>query len=217
MIVPLAGFAAGAIHVLAGPDHLAAVAPLAARHPRGSWRSGLRWGLGHAGGVCVVGLATILLRGLLPVDLVSHYSERLVGVMLIGIGAWALRKGMQIHTHAHEHGGERHEHIHMHAKGEQHVHAHAAFAFGTLHGLAGSSHVMGILPALALPSNVLAASYLIFYGIGTVAAMTLFSHGIGMVAGRWQGNALKLYRGLMFACAAVALGVGTVWVSGYSF
>ena len=30
MLVPLAGFVAGSIHVLSGPDHLGAIAPLAA-------------------------------------------------------------------------------------------------------------------------------------------------------------------------------------------
>jgi len=31
--------------------------------------------------------------------------------------------------------------------------ARAAFGVGTLHGLAGSSHLLGVLPALALPSR----------------------------------------------------------------
>lgn len=217
MIVPLAGFAAGCIHVLAGPDHLAAVAPLAARHPRKSWTAGLRWGFGHAGGACLVGLAAILLRGMLPIDLISHSSERLVGLMLIGIAAWALRKAMQIHSHVHDHGGEHHEHIHMHGRREEHAHRHAALAVGTLHGLAGSSHIMGVLPALALPSNELAAAYLISFGLGTVAAMTIFSHVIGVLASKLSFVTWKLYRGLMYACAAVAFVVGLTWVTGNSF
>jgi hypothetical protein len=37
MIAPIiAGFSAGSVHVPAGPDHLAAVAPLAAERQRGS-------------------------------------------------------------------------------------------------------------------------------------------------------------------------------------
>ena len=53
----IAGLTAGAVHVLAGPDHLAAVAPLAANGKVSPWRSGLYWGLGHAGGdiVCAPG------------------------------------------------------------------------------------------------------------------------------------------------------------------
>jgi len=43
----LAGLAAGLIHVLSGPDHLAAVAPLAGGRGR-AWRAGFLWGLGHS-------------------------------------------------------------------------------------------------------------------------------------------------------------------------
>src|SRR5688572_3654911 len=61
----LAGLAAGLIHVLSGPDHLAAVAPLAGGRGR-SWRAGFLWGLGHSGGVLAVGLLALGLRGALP-------------------------------------------------------------------------------------------------------------------------------------------------------
>lgn len=217
MILVLAGFAAGFIHVLTGPDHLAAVAPLAAKNPRSSWIAGLRWGLGHASGACAVGLAMLLLRGLVPIDLLSHTGERLVGVVLIGIGAWALRKGMQIHSHEHDHGHDHHEHIHMHGRDEQHVHRHAAFAVGTLHGLAGSSHILGVLPALALPTVTMAVAYLAAFGLGTVIAMMAFSHMVGAVASRLEVKAWKVYQGMMYACSVVAFVVGVTWLCGYSF
>ena len=90
MLSLIAGFAAGAGHVLAGPDHLGAVAPLAADSRQRAWQAGLRWGLGHTTGVLLVGLLFLLLRDVLPVDLISGWSERLVGMVLIGIGAWGL-------------------------------------------------------------------------------------------------------------------------------
>ena len=43
-------------------------------------------------------------------------------------------------------------------------HGRAAFAVGTLHGLAGSSHLLGILPALAMPSDLAAGIYLLLFG-----------------------------------------------------
>ena len=58
--VVTSGVVAGALHVVAGPDHLAAVAPLAADGRRRLWRSGLLWGLGHTGGVVAVGLLALL-------------------------------------------------------------------------------------------------------------------------------------------------------------
>src|SRR3989442_15739149 len=99
----------------------------------------------------------------------------------------------------------------------KHAHTHAAFGIGTLHGLAGSSHFLGILPALALPSNLLAAGYLAAFGVGTVLAMVLFSHVIGAVAARFKVRMWKAYRGMMFACSAIAFVVGAAWLAGYSW
>ncbi|MDB6015929.1 MAG: High-affinity nickel transporter [Pedosphaera sp.] len=220
MLIIIGGLIAGLIHVLSGPDHLAAIAPLVMKQRQRAWLTGLRWGAGHASGVVVVGILSLLLRGILPVDIISRWSDRLVGALLIGIGLWALRKGLQIHTHAHEHRGEAHEHIHLHGqarkKVELHVHTHAAFGIGTLHGLAGSSHFLAIIPSLAMPSNALAITYLVAYGAGTVLAMMAFASVIGSLTVRFAGAA-KVYRGMMFACSAVAIVVGCCWVFGFSF
>ena len=165
----VAGLSAGAIHVLAGPDHLAAVAPLAADRDRRPWAAGLLWGLGHAAGVVVVGLAALLLREVLPIESLSHWSERLVGLVLIAIGIWGIRQALRqsVHVHEHQHDGSRHSHVHAHSKAADHAapHAHgseaahvhvqaqAAFGVGILHGLAGSAHFLGILPALAFSTR----------------------------------------------------------------
>ena len=103
----------------------------------------------------------------IPVDLISTYSERVVGVVLIAIGIWALRKTMNqhVHTHPHSHDGKDHVHIHIHTSVPKHRHTHAALAVGALHGLAGSSHIFGILPALALPSFTLSVGYITAFGL----------------------------------------------------
>ena len=163
MLIIFGGIIAGLIHVFSGPDHLAAIAPLVLKQRDRAWLTGLRWGAGHASGVVVVGILSLLLRGILPVELISSWSDRLVGVLLIGIGLWAIRKALQIHTHTHDHHGEIHTHIHLHSRASKglheptpkHVHTHAAFGIGTLHGLAGSSHFLAIIPMLAMPSNAL--------------------------------------------------------------
>jgi cytochrome c biogenesis protein CcdA len=216
-IVILTGFLAGLFHVLSGPDHLAAIAPLAAKSPTRAWGSGIRWGMGHASGVLFVGILSLCLRGLLPVDLISNWSERLVGVMLIGIAIWGFRAAMRIHVHEHAHGAEKHEHIHLHAPGKAHtpaahnVHTHAAFGIGTLHGLAGSSHFLAILPSLALPTRTQAIIYLVAYGVGTVLAMGLFAFSMGHVANRMTDK-VSAYRKLMWGCSTAALAVGAFWL-----
>src|SRR5215470_3679414 len=112
MIVALTGMVAGILHVWSGPDHLAAIAPLAVRRPRRSWVAGARWGIGHSAGVALIGLLSLWFRESIPKELVSSWGERVVGVMLIGIGYWGLRKAFRIHAHEHEHDGDRHVHLH---------------------------------------------------------------------------------------------------------
>jgi hypothetical protein len=66
MLTLLTGGLAGIFHVLAGPDHLAAVGPLAIEGRRRGWLAGWTWGIGHASGVVVVAALAVLLRDLLP-------------------------------------------------------------------------------------------------------------------------------------------------------
>jgi hypothetical protein len=223
LLIVLGGITAGLIHVFSGPDHLAAIAPLAMKRQRGAWLTGFRWGIGHASGVAFVGILSLILRGILPVDLISNWSDRLVGVLLVGIGLWMLRKAFLVHTHSHAHDDESHEHIHVHGrKGakmhavRKHVHTHAAFGIGTLHGLSGSSHFLAIIPSLAMPSNALAVIYLGSYGAGTVVAMILFASAINSISMRFAGRA-KVYRAFMFGCSALALVIGSAWLLGFGF
>ncbi len=218
MIAAFTGLLAGAIHVWAGPDHLAAIAPLAARRSGQAWLPGVRWGVGHSAGVALVGLLALLARDLLPLETLSGWGERMVGVMLIGIGIWGFRKAMRhrVHAHAHEHDGESHVHVHVHAKphaqGGSHRHGHAALGVGILHGLAGSSHLLGVLPMLAMPTKLDAALYLGAFAAGTILSMGVFSSLIGALATRCALTGERAYKTMMGTCAVAAIGVGIAWL-----
>jgi len=217
----LAGLLAGSIHVLTGPDHLAAVAPLSLHQNRRLWLAGVKWGMGHSSGVLLVAAFAWILRGLLPLDSLSNSGERLVGVMLIAIGLWglnkALRQRLHIHTHAHHHDGGDHVHIHVHEHAtahdpaEPHIHTHAALAVGVLHGLAGSSHLLAIVPALALP-KFQAATYLIAFAMGTIFAMAFFSTVLGFLGLRARVSGPAFYRSVMVTCSLASLAVGGFWL-----
>lgn len=213
MISALAGLLAGSLHVLSGPDHLAAVAPLAVDVRRRAWITGLRWGTGHAAGVVFVGILSLLMRGLLPLESISHWCERLVGVLLIAVGCWGIRKAMRIHAHEHNHDGKQHVHLHVHGKGSpERLHNHTAFGIGTLHGLAGSSHFLGVLPAMAFENVSDAIIYLSAFGVGSIAAMTLFSSAIATLAVRFSLRTVVGYRTMMYACSGTAVVVGSYWL-----
>ena len=220
MLALLSGLVAGSIHVVSGPDHLTAVAPLSVRHPNHARRMGFKWGLGHASGVIFVGLLALVLRRALPIEAFSSWSERLVGVALGAIGLWGIRTALKnrVHFHEHSHDGDTHVHLHvhdtkhMHAAPRAHVHTHTAFAFGILHGFAGSSHFIGVLPALAFPRVADAAYYLSAYGIGTVLAMTCFASVMGVTARRFALSGERAYRRLMLTCSTAAILVGAYWL-----
>jgi hypothetical protein len=228
-IAVVAGIFAGAVHVLSGPDHLAAIAPLASDgRRRQSWlvgaQAGALWGFGHSSGVFLVGLLALLFKDWLPLDALSSWSERLVGVVLVAIGLWGLHRALRsrVHTHAHVHGGgliHAHAHAHVHAHAEPatpvsgHTHTHAAFAVGILHGFAGSSHFLAVLPALALPGLGASLGYLTGYGVGTIAAMSGFASAIGFVATRLHYTGPSAARWLLSGCSVAAVLVGAAWLS----
>ena len=196
MFAFFAGLAAGLLHVFSGPDHLAAVAPFAADGAGKQWRTGLQWGVGHTAGVLLIAMLLLILKEQLPLELLSTYSERIVGVSLIVIGCWGVWKASR-------------------AVIEPHSHAGASFAMGTIHGLAGSSHLFGVLPALAFSARVDSLLYLAGFGIGAIAGMSAFAAGIGLLSARWGRNHHRRYSGVLYASSAIALVIGGFWLVGH--
>jgi hypothetical protein len=208
MIAPLfIGLAAGLIHVLSGPDHLSAIAPIASVQRQRVWSVGLRWGLGHSLGVVLIGLLAALLGQLVAVDPFSAGCERVVGVMLLAIGIWGFfRLGRMMSIIAPGHG-------HAHpapetARGSR----YAPYAIGILHGCAGSSHLIGILLALAFPTFAGVMVYLAGFVAGTLLAMTAFAAGIGWLATA-GGMSSRLQRGLVGVSSLCTCAIGCYWLA----
>jgi hypothetical protein len=230
MVGLIAGVIASVIHVVTGPDHLAAVTPLAISSRKRSWLVGLSWGIGHTLGMLAIGLVFIYMKGLLPVERISSHSEVMVGLLLIGIGTWAIiradhRKNHRRHIHPHIHLKPHlsfHIHWHSHENQPDHLHVHrptvantsrAGLAVGIVHGVSGFSHLVAILPLLALPASVEAFMYLAGFAAGTIGAMVLVSFATGMIAHRssLSGNTRFLYVFSLFA-GILAVGTGIIWV-----
>ncbi len=217
------GCLAGLVHVLSGPDHLAAIAPLAIEGRDRTWLAGFLWGLGHTAGVVLVGGLFLLLRHVLPsIESVSGWGDRAVGAALIGIGTWGFFRASRIVVEGHQHaGGKAHAHVHVHHHADndhRHVppgHLGAAMAMGVLHGLAGTSHILGVLPALALPTRNAGFVYLAGFGGATIAGMAAFSSLVGLAAaGATRTSNLRLYRGLLIGSGTAACVVGLIWLLG---
>jgi nickel/cobalt exporter len=184
----LSGVLAGVLHVLSGPDHLAAVLPLAARAPERARGVGAVWGLGHGGGMLVWLVLALLFQRLLPIELISGCAEVLVGASLMLLGLWSLRERTRDEA-------ERGEH-------------RAALGMGVLHGTAGAGHLVGVLPLLGL--SALGAT---LYCAGFALAGVLSMAGAGALMARiTRGKRFAAYARPV--CAFVAFGVGCLWMVG---
>lgn len=217
LISILTGFAAGALHVVGGADHLVAIAPSALRKPATALRSGLAWGIGHSTGVLVLSTIAIVLKDLVHIERMSSWAEFCVGVALLVVGAMAIRTalGLDIHTHQHTHQqnyghAHDHQHVHLHLRGRhQHGrHAHAASILGLLHGLAGASHLIAVIPALALPP-LGALIYMAAYLLGSIAAMVAVVGAISLATLRVGRRALPL---LVGSTGGLSIITGFFWL-----
>jgi ABC-type nickel/cobalt efflux system permease component RcnA len=229
IMLPLtAGLIASILHVITGPDHLAAVAPFAIESKRKAWKIGFTWSIGHLVGMLAIGALFLAFREFIPVEKISNYSEVLVGVVLIGIGVWAFFKIFRkdkAHKHLHVHSEDSpiiHSHSHEHVHEKSHRHSHpktlkqsnwASFSIGVLHGVAGVAHLLLFLPVLGFENNYDATSYLIGFGIGIVVAMTVFAFVMGTVSTMAQnGHNEVFFKGIRMAGGLFAIIIGIYWV-----
>ena len=213
MISVLTGFAAGAVHVVSGADHMVAMAPSAIQKPRVALMDGLGWGIGHSAGVLILSLLGILAKDFINIELMSSYAESLVGISLLIVGLFAIRTSLRVNIHMHEHmHGEAtpHKHFHFHSLGNKlhRSHQHAATGLGVLHGFAGASHLVAVIPALALPL-VGAIMYLFAYLIGSVFAMGCVVLGISFAANK--ANKM-FYPFLMRSIGGLSIVIGIFWL-----
>ena len=218
------GLLAGIAHTFFGADHLAALLPLSVnRKFKAAWL-GVRWGAGHSLGVVIVAIILLAGRESLDLGLVEVWGERLVGVMLIVLGLWGIRAALRqkLHVHAHEHDGEQHTHLHVHTddahdpKDEsawrKHLHRHAAVGAGTLHGIAGMAHLLGVIPALLAPTLTVAFAYLLAFAAGSILSMGLFAGTFGAITAKIGGNSPKILKGTMYVAAVACIAIGVFWI-----
>jgi len=207
------GFAAGAVHVVSGADHMVAMAPSSFRKPLPALIDGLAWGVGHSAGVLILSMLGLLFKDLINIELISSYAEFLVGISLLIVGFLAIRTSLKlnIHMHQHMHGEETsHKHYHFHSPGNtlHRSHTHAATGLGVLHGFAGASHLVAVVPALALPMFG-ALAYLFAYLLGSVFAMGCVVLGISFATNK--ANKM-FYPFLMRSIGALSIVTGIFWL-----
>ena len=222
-----AGIIAAVLHVISGPDHLAAVTPFAIESKKKAWKVGLFWGIGHLLGMLSIGVLFLFFKELIPIEKISEHSEQFVGVILIGLGLWIflkIFKAEKKHKHTHIHAQNNpiiHKHPHKHTAEKVHTHSHpnlkqgniASLSVGFVHGLAGVAHFLLFLPVIGFTSMLDSSKYIIGFGIGTLIAMISFAMVVGKVADfSKQDHNETFFKGIRLAGGLFAFIIGIYWV-----
>lgn len=218
-------FVLGLLHALE-VDHMVAVTAFVSTRPavREAAAFGLKWGLGHSLAVTLAG-SILLATGVRWSNQYEALGEALVGVLLIGIGVWAIRASRRLHLHpAAEHGNHAHLHTHQAAgqphhhphpapaRGRRHAHRHAITLVGMAHGLAGTTAVVALVPVTLVGRLSLGFAYLAAFALGTILAMATFAT---LVARAMQSAAIRsLLRGQRLGAwtGGVGIAIGIWWV-----
>ena len=201
MFAFLAGLAAGLLHVFSGPDHLAAVAPLASDRERGQWLTGLQWGIGHTIGVLLIAALLLLLKEQLPLDAISAYSERIVGVSLIRLAAGAC-------------GGPGCCRSLRCRSALAHSHRRVVLRWARFTAWPAARTCLACCRRWRSHRDCSSMLYLAGFGLGAIAGMTAFSAAGSGLSSRFATVTRAATAACLYASSAAALVVGGVWLVG---
>lgn len=217
------GVLGGALHAIAGPDHLAALLPrCCGKRWYKAGRIGLLWGMGHGVSVTILGVLGFALKsqfqkapGMKTVLTgVSQLMEIAVGLSLIIIGALGLREAKEW--------GEEMDSLPAHSLSaavspnevsDSINNRNRAVIFnGLLHGFSWDG-APSLAPALAVANWGGNLTFLSAYAVGTVAMMVVATSFIGegtRRAGEFF-NRPDLPQKLSYFTSMLAIAIGGIW------
>ena len=210
----LAGLLLGVRHALE-PDHIAAVTTLITRERAGRSTAliGAAWGIGH-------GLPLVLLCGLLTAfgelpSSVAWGAELSAALALIVLGISAIHRALTAVkdgvSQLHHHGSL----THVHGGPEEHLHvagwtvARRPFAFGLLHGIAGSG-ALATLVSLSIPSLGQRLLYVALLAGGAAATMVLLT-ALAPLPRADLGDGSRPLRWLRGCSGMASVVIGMIW------
>ncbi len=215
IVLLLTAFAWGALHALS-PGHGKAMVAAYLVGTRGTARHAVALGatvtITHTAGVFALGLVALGLSAyVLPEDLYP-WLNLVSGLLVVGVGAFVLRKHLRRRRHVHHHHHHHHDHGHSHAPPEQ-LSWRGIVAMGAAAGLIPCpSALVVLLGAIAQGQIALGMVMIVAFSLGL--AMTLTLLGLTVVyAGRVLGRLnvpSRIVTTLPAVSAVLIVGVGVV-------
>jgi ABC-type nickel/cobalt efflux system permease component RcnA len=218
----------GFLHALE-VDHMLAVTTFVADRPSLSMaaRFGFRWGVGHSIAVLALG-GLLLATGIQWPERYDAIGEGIVGLMLVGLGIWALWSSRKLHLHRPSEHGD-HAHLHLHGGPAAHGHPHPAphppvptpghqhsghgiTLVGLMHGLAGSSGVVALVPVTLIQRMDVGLAYLAAFGVGVTAGMMVYATVAAYAMRQAAARSLLWGRRITAGVGLAGIVVGAMWV-----
>lgn len=217
MGITTGGVLGGALHAIAGPDHLAALLPRCCGQRW--WRAGrvgALWGTGHGISATILGLAAFGLKNRIsfPAKLLhgaSSAMEIAIGASLVVIGLLGMKEAREWKEEM-----ETVVPISLSAaaaeQGVKSTTKGAVLFNGFLHGFSWDG-TPSLAPALAVATWKGSISFLLAYGVGTTLAMTIATIFIGETTLRAGElfNQPDIPQKLSMVSSILAMGVGILW------
>lgn len=225
------GIIGGALHAIAGPDHLAALLPrCCGQRWYRAGRIGALWGMGHGVSATLLGLTAFGLknrisggRSLSLLSGASSFMELAVGASLIFIGVLGIKEAREWEEEIEENtivGGDdamaQPQSLSAAAvtadAGAKNAQKRAVIFNGILHGFSWDG-APSLAPALAVATWRGSISFLLSYALGTMAAMTITTTLIGESTRRAGEvfNRPDIPQKLSLVSSFIAMGVGAFW------
>lgn len=217
------GVFAGALHAVAGPDHLAALLPkCCGQRWYRAGRVGALWGMGHGVSATIIGVVAFALKNRLKNNMgpgltkllsgLSHGTEVAVGLSLIVIGFMGIREAREWKEEIVD--GNQPQSLSAAAAdvGVKDTQKRAVIFNGLLHGFSWDG-APSLAPAIAVATWSGNLAFLSAYAVGTMGAMALVTTLIGEGTRR-AGEVFDrpdIPQKLSFFSSLLAIAIGAIW------
>lgn len=215
----------GVLHILTGPDHIAAMVTISAKKGIKAFFIGAQWGLGHSAGLLIIFCILLTVdHGILDK---TYIAEWIVGVFLIFIGFLGFYRTHRYHKKQKLLANlrdledlEDSENIDNSAIVPYWQNPEASkyilnkynilsLITGILHGLAGPGGVLGVLPAILIQDKSKSAAYLGTFCATGIITMGSFSALWGELSKRVGQNFGTIILGTSSLLSVI---IGCLWI-----
>jgi ABC-type nickel/cobalt efflux system permease component RcnA len=229
ILLLLGAFGFGVAHAFE-PDHMAAVSTFVASRPkpREAALFGVKWAIGHGLSLFLIGSLLFVLKQTVekkqPELLASGVLDRVVGLVLVGLGVWTLfqvvsSRASKAHAHGHFHDGHFHTHEgsdHSHDAGHGHSHTGglASLGMGVLHGAAGTGAFVGQSVVALSSSYAFVFFYTLLFSLGVLLSMGVYAGALGGLITTFEKRGTQALNGARVVTAVLTCAIGFCLISG---